>query len=75
MSVFVAGFDGSGNLSFGFSPTEMALFPEVEFNYDVSSRVVLVVEETRKTLLTPLSRCSLKRSVPLLRIPSLAGVH
>jgi len=36
LTCFTAGFDGSGNLSFGFSPTEMALFPEIEYNFDVS---------------------------------------
>lgn len=30
-----AGFDGSGNLSLGFSPTEMALFPEIESSFDM----------------------------------------
>lgn len=29
--------DGSGNLSFGFSPDCVALFPEIEVNYDVST--------------------------------------
>jgi len=28
--------DGSGNLAFGFSSQEVAMFPEVEINYDVS---------------------------------------
>ena len=27
--------DSSGNISFGLSPEEMALFPEVEVNYDM----------------------------------------
>ncbi|RPB26815.1 ribosomal protein L5 [Terfezia boudieri ATCC MYA-4762] len=27
--------DGSGNLMFGFTPAEMALFPEIEVNYDM----------------------------------------
>ncbi|PKS10832.1 hypothetical protein jhhlp_002589 [Lomentospora prolificans] len=30
-----AGFDGSGNLSLGFTPTEMALFPEIESSFDM----------------------------------------
>lgn len=33
----LAGFDGSGNLSFGFTPTEISLFPEIESNFDVSA--------------------------------------
>lgn len=37
LTVPAAGFDGSGNLSFGFQPTEMALFPEIETNFDVSA--------------------------------------
>lgn len=36
LTLLTAGFDGSGNLSFGFKPTEMALFPEIETNFDVS---------------------------------------
>jgi large subunit ribosomal protein L5 len=27
--------DSSGNLTFGFTPEETALFPEVEVNYDM----------------------------------------
>ena len=38
LTVLIAGFDGSGNLGFGLKPTEMALFPEVETNFDVSLR-------------------------------------
>lgn len=28
--------DSSGNLSWGFNPEDMALFPEIEVNFDVS---------------------------------------
>jgi large subunit ribosomal protein L5 len=27
--------DSSGNLAFGFTPEEVAMFPEVEINYDM----------------------------------------
>jgi large subunit ribosomal protein L5 len=32
--------DGSGNLALGLGPAQIALFPEVEVNYDVSSMSV-----------------------------------
>jgi len=32
--------DGSGNLSWGFTPEHVALFPEIEVNYDVSINAV-----------------------------------
>ncbi|SPO00611.1 related to ribosomal protein L5 precursor, mitochondrial [Cephalotrichum gorgonifer] len=41
-----AGFDGSGNLTFGFTGNEMALFPEIEFNYDSIPGCTFTIETT-----------------------------
>lgn len=47
--------DSSGNISWGFNPEDMALFPEVEVNYDVSVPLKLLYIEAPANVVSDVS--------------------
>ncbi len=58
--------DSSGNISWGFNPEDVALFPEIQVNYDVSLGLALVHPFRRLAVRAPFANETMKMYPPKL---------